>query len=127
MYSNACMLQTAKTKNSFANLEEHYDYAVSLLNDGNYEDAREHFTLILKQNDKADYAFYGLGGAGEYDRGFATLPGASDGGNPAESPEQDPGEVGLGFSGYGGRSAIYRPTVSGGLTLSCIQAENRLI
>ena len=60
MYSNACQLQTAKGKNNFANLEEHYDYAVSLLNDGNYEDAREQFTHILKQNDKADYALYGL-------------------------------------------------------------------
>jgi tetratricopeptide (TPR) repeat protein len=60
MYSNACLLQTNKVKNSFANLEEHYDYAVSLLNDGNYEDAREQFTLILKANDKADYALYGL-------------------------------------------------------------------
>jgi tetratricopeptide (TPR) repeat protein len=60
MYCNACLMQTTKVKNSFPNLEEHYDYAVSLLNDGNYEDAREQFTLILKQNDKADYALYGL-------------------------------------------------------------------
>ncbi len=60
MYSNACALQMTKGKNSFSSCEEHYDYAVSLLNDGNYEDAREQFTLILKENDKADYAFYGL-------------------------------------------------------------------
>jgi tetratricopeptide (TPR) repeat protein len=60
MYSNACLQQTAKGKNSFASHEEHYDYAVSLLNDGHYEDAREQFTLILKANDKADYALYGL-------------------------------------------------------------------
>jgi tetratricopeptide (TPR) repeat protein len=60
MYSNACLQQAAKGKNSFASHEEHYDYAVSLLNDGHYEDAREQFTLILKANDKADYALYGL-------------------------------------------------------------------
>ena len=60
MYSNACALQMTKGKNSFSNCEEHYDYAVSLLNDGHYEDAREQFQLILKENDKADYAFYGL-------------------------------------------------------------------
>jgi tetratricopeptide (TPR) repeat protein len=60
MYNNACLLQTAKGKNTFVSLEEHYDYAVSLLNDGHYEDAREQFTHILKQNDKADYALYGL-------------------------------------------------------------------
>jgi tetratricopeptide (TPR) repeat protein len=60
MYSNACALQMTKGKNSFSSCEEHYDYAVSLLNDGNYEDAREQFQLILKENEKADYAFYGL-------------------------------------------------------------------
>src|ERR1700709_2040091 len=60
MYANACLLQAAKGKNSFASHEEHYDYAVSLLNDGHYEESREQFKAILVTNDKADYAFYGL-------------------------------------------------------------------
>jgi TolA-binding protein len=60
MYINACVQQVSKGKTSFTSNEEHYDYAISLLNDGHYEDAREQFTAILKQNDKADYAFYGL-------------------------------------------------------------------
>jgi tetratricopeptide (TPR) repeat protein len=60
MYINACLLQVSKGKTSFTSDEEHYDYAISLLNDGHYEDAREQFQAILKQNDKADYAFYGL-------------------------------------------------------------------
>ena len=60
MYINACVQQVSKGKTSFTSHEEHYDYAISLLNDGHYEDAREQFTTILKQNDKADYAFYGL-------------------------------------------------------------------
>jgi tetratricopeptide (TPR) repeat protein len=60
MYSNACSMQMKKGKKSFSNNEEQYDYAVSLLNDGHYEDAREQFEHILKANDKADYAFYGL-------------------------------------------------------------------
>lgn len=60
MYIAACLQQVAKGKNSFTSPEEQYDYAVSLLNDGHYEDAREHFLAILKTNDKADYAFYGL-------------------------------------------------------------------
>jgi tetratricopeptide (TPR) repeat protein len=58
MYINACIQQVSKGKTSFSSNEEHY--AISLLNDGHYEDAREQFTAILKQNDKADYAFYGL-------------------------------------------------------------------
>ncbi len=60
MYINACIQQVSKGKTTFSSHEEHYDYAISLLNDGHYEDAREQFTAILKQNDKADYAFYGL-------------------------------------------------------------------
>ncbi len=60
MYINACLLQVSKGKATFQSNEEHYDYAISLLNDGHYEDAREQFKAILKQNEKADYAFYGL-------------------------------------------------------------------
>lgn len=60
MYINACLLQVAKGKTSFSSNEEQYDYAISLLNDGHYEDAREQFKQILQSNDKADYAFYGL-------------------------------------------------------------------
>jgi tetratricopeptide (TPR) repeat protein len=60
MYINACLQQAAKGKATFVNNEERYDYAVSLLNDGQYEDAREQFLSILQSNDKADYAFYGL-------------------------------------------------------------------
>lgn len=60
MYINACLQQASRGKTAFANNEERYDYAVSLLNDGNYEDAREEFHAILKQDSNADYAFYGL-------------------------------------------------------------------
>ena len=60
MYISACLQQVAKGKTTFTSHEEQYDYAISLLNNGMYEDAREQFTSILKQNDKADYAFYGL-------------------------------------------------------------------
>ena len=60
MYINACLLQVSKGKAHFNSHEEHYDYAISLLNDGHYEDAREQFQAILKANEKADYAFYGL-------------------------------------------------------------------
>jgi tetratricopeptide (TPR) repeat protein len=60
MYINACLLQVAKGKTTFTSHEEHYDYAISLLNDGHYEDAREQFRTILSQKPNADYAFYGL-------------------------------------------------------------------
>lgn len=44
----------------FKTPEEHFDYAVSLMNLGDYVGAREHLEKLLKQNPKADYVIYGL-------------------------------------------------------------------
>ena len=60
MYINACLLQISKGKTEFKSHEERYDYAVSLLNNGLYEDARDEFKAILAAEQTADYAFYGL-------------------------------------------------------------------
>jgi len=60
MYVSACVAQISKGTTSFETHEERYDYAISLLNQGNYEDAREHFQAILLKDKTADYAFYGL-------------------------------------------------------------------
>ena len=55
-----CNQQLAHPSTAFKTPEEHYDFAVSLMNQGKYEDARNHLQKILKQNPKADYALYGL-------------------------------------------------------------------
>ena len=60
VYIAACMSQIEKGSTKFESNEERYDYAISLLNQGQYEDARQHFQQILTQNGSADYAFYGL-------------------------------------------------------------------
>lgn len=60
MYLAACIAQATKADATFSSPEEKYDYAISLLNDGQYEDAREHLQQILDRNSDADYAFYGL-------------------------------------------------------------------
>ena len=44
----------------FKTPEEHFDFAVSLMNVGDYVTAREHLDKLLKQNPKADYVIYGL-------------------------------------------------------------------
>ena len=44
----------------FKSTEEHFDYAVSLMNVGDYVTAREHLDKLLKQAPKADYVIYGL-------------------------------------------------------------------
>ena len=48
------------TATQFKSPEEHYDYAVSLMNVGDYVTAREHLEKLLKQNAKSDYVVYGL-------------------------------------------------------------------
>jgi len=60
MYINACLQQATKGKTTFLSDEERYDYAISLLNEGDYEDARAQLKRIITENDRADYAFYGL-------------------------------------------------------------------
>ena len=44
----------------FKTSEEHFDFAVSLMNVGDYVTAREHLEKLLKQNPKSDYVIYGL-------------------------------------------------------------------
>jgi len=60
MYISTCQRQLDKRKLSFLTPEEHYDYAISQLNTGYYEEAREQFEGILGNHPGADYAFYGL-------------------------------------------------------------------
>jgi tetratricopeptide (TPR) repeat protein len=60
MYISACVAQIDKGSTKFESHEEQYDYAISLLNHGHYEDAREHFQQILLKQKAADYAFYGM-------------------------------------------------------------------
>jgi tetratricopeptide (TPR) repeat protein len=60
MYMTTCRRQLEKTSLTFLTPEEHYDYAISKLNTGYYEEAREQFTSILEKYPEADYAYYGL-------------------------------------------------------------------
>jgi tetratricopeptide (TPR) repeat protein len=60
VYLTVCVRQVAKESLAFTSLEEQYDYAVSLLNQGQYEDARDQFDGLLRKNADADFAHYGL-------------------------------------------------------------------
>ena len=60
VHLNTCEQQLSRTSTSFKTPEEHYDYAVSLMNTGDLDGARSHLEKILKQNPKADYAVYGM-------------------------------------------------------------------
>jgi len=60
MYLAACVAHSQRNHTKFTSAEEKYDYAISLLNDGQYDDAREHLDEILADAPETDYAFYGL-------------------------------------------------------------------
>ena len=60
MYISTCQRQMAQSMLTFLSPEEHYDYAISQLNTGYYEEARDHFNRILADHPDADYAFYGI-------------------------------------------------------------------
>jgi len=60
VHLQACERQLERTTTQFKNPEEHYDFAVSLINLGDYVGAREHLEKLSKQSPKADYVAYGL-------------------------------------------------------------------
>ncbi len=60
VHLNACTQQLERGATQFKTPEEHYDYAVSLMNLGDYVGAREHLEKLSKQVPKADYVAYGL-------------------------------------------------------------------
>lgn len=60
MYIQTCQHQLERSRLTFLTPEEHYDYAVSQLNTGYFEEAREQFSNILADHPAADYALYGL-------------------------------------------------------------------
>ena len=60
MYISTCQRQMVRPSLAFSTSEERYDYAVSQLNVGLYEEAREQFNGVVSDNPRADYAYYGL-------------------------------------------------------------------
>jgi len=61
VHLNICNQHLERPASSqFKTPEEHFDYAVSLMNVGDYVAAREHLDKLLKQSPNADYVIYGL-------------------------------------------------------------------
>jgi tetratricopeptide (TPR) repeat protein len=61
VHLNTCNQHLERTTaTQFKTSEEHFDYAVSLMNVGDYVTAREHLDKLQKQAPKADYVVYGL-------------------------------------------------------------------
>lgn len=60
IYIAVCDRNCKSDAREFATAEEQYDYAVSLLNTGSWEEARDEFESILSSSPDADFAHYGM-------------------------------------------------------------------
>jgi tetratricopeptide (TPR) repeat protein len=60
IHINICNQQMDQVQNTFATPEEHYDFAVSLMNLGDFVTAREHFENLSTQSPLLDFVWYGL-------------------------------------------------------------------
>ncbi|HEY1985021.1 MAG TPA: hypothetical protein VGG85_06415 [Terracidiphilus sp.] len=60
MYIQTCQRQMERSNLAFQTPEERYDYAISQLNQGYYEEARDQFNGVVADDPRADFAYYGL-------------------------------------------------------------------
>lgn len=60
VHLNTCNQQMNRTSTSFKTPEEQFDYAVSLMNMGDYVTAREHFDTLTQKYVKLDFIWYGI-------------------------------------------------------------------
>jgi tetratricopeptide (TPR) repeat protein len=60
VHLHTCDQQMSRAATNFKTPEEHFDYAVSLMNMGDYVTARENFDLLTKHSPKLDFIWYGM-------------------------------------------------------------------
>jgi tetratricopeptide (TPR) repeat protein len=59
VHLNTCNQQLSRNANNFKTPEEQFDYAVSLMNMGDYVSAREVFEVLTSKHPKLDFMWYG--------------------------------------------------------------------
>jgi tetratricopeptide (TPR) repeat protein len=60
VHLNSCNQQLSKASTSFKTPEEQFDYAVSLMNVGDYVGARDNLEVLAKASSKLDFVWYGM-------------------------------------------------------------------
>lgn len=60
VHLNTCNQQMNRASNTFKTPEEQFDYAVSLMNMGDYVTARENFDILTQKYGKLDFIWYGI-------------------------------------------------------------------
>ena len=114
MYISTCQRQLDKHNLTFLTPEEHYDYAVSQLNTGYYEEAREQFSAILAAHPQADYALYGLAILDAITGRTQDCLEEPGPGHRTEPQEPASGPCRQRLPEHGGRSPVYRVAVPRG-------------
>jgi tetratricopeptide (TPR) repeat protein len=60
VHLNTCNQHLSRATTQFKTPEEQYDYAISLMNMGDYVSARENFETLISKHPKIDYIWYGM-------------------------------------------------------------------
>lgn len=60
LHSRMCLRRLARPDMSLRTPDEHYDYAIALINERRLEQAERHLLLAIAQTPKADHLFYAL-------------------------------------------------------------------
>jgi tetratricopeptide (TPR) repeat protein len=60
VHLNTCNQHLSHASNHFKTPEEQYDYAISLMNMGDYLLARDNFDALIKKSPQLDYVWYGM-------------------------------------------------------------------
>jgi tetratricopeptide (TPR) repeat protein len=60
VHLNSCNQQLSRASTSFKTAEEQFDYAVSLMNMGDYVGARENLEALTGKSPKLDFVWYGM-------------------------------------------------------------------
>ena len=72
-----CEQKIARKPAAPRTLDEHYDWAIALMNEGKYEESLDHLNKALKSNPKCDYVIYALAithcRTGNFERALASL------------------------------------------------------
>jgi len=72
-----CEQKIARKPAAPRTLDEHYDWAIALMNEGKYEESIDHLNKALKSNPRCDYVIYALAithcRTGNFDRALASL------------------------------------------------------
>ena len=101
VHLSSCNQQLSRASTTFKTPEEQFDYAVSLMNMGDYVTARENFEMLVKRAPKLDFVWYGMASLNCLTGHFPEAIQSSERVDPVESREPLPGPKRLRFQKSG--------------------------